>query len=185
MVLNSAHRSVNYNVSVISDYNISQDIHMTDNGWHISDFGSDLFPLNAENDIMYINPRSKLPPYVVLFVLYEFWVKLNCLYLTPPPPPPPSCCMRVVWCVVFHCLSLTYSFPIFWNHSIFDLRVVSACCINVLYELCVLLERVVRIVSACCTTMFYACCILQRSEISWSMGKGNLKDNANQHIGEF
>ena len=47
----------------------------------VSNFGSDFLHLNTGNGTMPLNPRPKRPPYVVFFVLYEFCVVLNFLYL--------------------------------------------------------------------------------------------------------
>ena len=59
-------------------------------------------------------------------------------------------------CIALSFFNFFFSFllPIFS-----DLHVISACCISVFYELCVVLVCVLRIVSACCINMFYACCI--------------------------
>ena len=61
-------------------------------------------------------------------------------------------------CIVFLYLLPFHCFPIF---EFFDLRVVSKCCINRFYEICVVLELVVRVVSACCINVLYTCCIFR------------------------
>ena len=54
---------------------------MSDKGWHLPGFCSAFLHLNAGNIAMPLNPRPNLPPYVIFFVLYEFCVALNCIYL--------------------------------------------------------------------------------------------------------
>ena len=116
-------------------------MYMLDKGWRPSDSGSTLLHLDIGNGTMPLNLRQKFPLYVVFIVLYEFSRVWNCLSLIYPP----SCCMLVVWWVVLHCLSLTFYFPLFWNYLFLNVCVVSACCINLLYRICLLLQRVVRV----------------------------------------
>ena len=70
------------------------------------------------------------------------------------------CCMMC--CIALYLFTLIFpAFLRLLNFSICVLYqpVVSACFINVLYELRVLLEHVVRVVSVCCISMLYMCCI--------------------------
>ena len=79
------------------------------------------------------------------FVLYVY--SINVLY---------ACC---IFCVVWKCLSLTFS-PLFFEF--FDLRVLSACSINVLYEPPVLFEHVKKNDALYCRVVFlcyFLCCI--------------------------
>ena len=60
------------------------------------------------------------------------------------------------------CIALSF-FNIFFSpflklHKFLDFLVASECCINVLYEICAVLESVVRGLSACYINMLYACC---------------------------
>ena len=93
-------------------YNISQYIHMPDKGWCLSDFGSAFLQLNTRNGAMPLNPSSKLPLYVVFVVLHEFCVV--CILYNKHV----VCVFYFLFCiltVVQNCLSLNFSFLLFWN----------------------------------------------------------------------
>ena len=95
MVLNYSPRSVHCNVLVCSDYNIYQYMHMTDKWWRLSDFGSALTWVTAQ---CVYTPAQNSCLMLYFFVLYES--RVVCV---------------LYFCVLWNCLSLKFSSPLYWN----------------------------------------------------------------------
>ena len=74
MLLKCSPQIVNYNLLFRSDYNIYQYIRMLYKELSLSDFGSAFLHLHVGNRATPLKLRQKFPPYVVFFVLYEFFV---------------------------------------------------------------------------------------------------------------